>query len=179
MIMTERFDRSFFLRDALDVAPRLIGALLTRRFPDGTVREYVLTELEVYRGEEDKACHASSGRTRRTDIMYDMGGKIYMYLIYGMYWMFNIVTSEKNNPQAILIRGVRGIDGPGRVTRSLQMKRDFYGEDLVTSDRIWIANRGNRFAFKTTPRINIQYAGEEWMQKPWRYVLVEDFSTQK
>jgi len=85
--------------------------------------------------------------------------------------MLNIVTSEIGHPQAILIRGIQNINGPGRVTRTLQLDRDFYGEDLVTSQRIWIEDRDCPVSYQTTERINIDYAGDEWIQKPWRFVL--------
>jgi len=103
--------------------------------------------------------------------MYHEGGKLYMYLIYGMYWMLNIVVSAREQPQAILIRGVHDINGPGRLTRALQLDRDYYGEDLVTSNRIWIEVKKDSVPFHTTPRININYAGDEWIQKPWRFVI--------
>jgi DNA-3-methyladenine glycosylase len=168
-----RLDRSFFMQDALEIAPHLLGCALVRRFPDDRVETYILSELEVYRGEEDRACHAFRGRTKRTGIMYQEGGRLYMYLIYGMYWMMNIVTALPDQPQAILIRGVQGINGPGRITRSLRVNGDFYGEDLVTSGRIWIERRDGPVSYQTTPRINIDYAGDDWIMKPWRFILAE------
>ena len=64
--------------------------------------------------------------------MFGQGGLLYVYLIYGMYWMLNIVTGKQGQPQAILIRGLTGFDGPGKVTRALGIDKSFYGEDLVT-----------------------------------------------
>lgn len=102
----KRLDRSFFTRDVLEVAPDLLGKLLVIK-RDDRIEKYVITEVEAYRGEEDLACHASRGKTKRNEVMYDIGGKIYVYLIYGMYWMLNFVTGEKNMPQAALIRELK------------------------------------------------------------------------
>jgi DNA-3-methyladenine glycosylase len=88
-----------------------------------------------------------------------------------MYWLLNIVTGPKNEPQAILIRGVENVDGPGRVGRQLQLDKSFYGEDLSKSDRIWIEDDGYQSDFTCHPRINIDYAGEIWKNKLFRYVL--------
>jgi len=139
--------------------------------PDGTKFILPITEVEVYLGEEDQACHASRGVTERNRVMYERGGKIYMYLVYGMHWMFNIVTGEAGHAEALLIRGVGDISGPGRVTRYLQMKRDFYGEDLVTSERIWIEEAPEIEKYSTGPRVGINYAGEPWISAPWRYKI--------
>ncbi len=137
--------------------------------PDGTILRLRINEVEAYKGEDDKACHAAKGKTSRTKVMYDNGGKVYMYLIYGMYWMLNIVTETKGNPQAVLIRGVEGCVGPGRITRLMQLDKAFYGEDLVTSQRLWIEDAPMIKEFSRSERINIQYAGEPWTSVKWRW----------
>lgn len=168
----KRLERSFFTRDVLEVAPDLIGKLLVIK-RNNKIEKYVITEVEAYRGEEDLACHASKGKTKRNEIMYDIGGKIYVYLIYGMYWMLNFVTGEKDMPQAALIRGIEGFDGPGKLTKHLKIDKSYYGEDLVTSERIWVeANTNkNNFEIIRLPRVGIDYAGEYWKNVPWRYLL--------
>lgn len=171
MSFSQRLTRDFYTRDVLEVAPALIGKeLVICRKPDIPER-FLITEVEAYRKAEDKACHASMGRTRRTEVMYHTGGKVYVYFVYGMYWMINIVTAEADDPQAVLIRGITGYDGPGKLTRALGIDGSFYGEDLTISDRIWIEDSGNTSRFKTGPRIGIDYAGEPWKGKPWRYIL--------
>lgn len=168
-----RLQRDFFTRDVLDVAPDLLGKYLVRKFDHGEVSKFKITEVEAYRGEEDLACHASKGRTKRTEIMYHEGGRIYVYLIYGMYWMLNFVTANENIPQAVLIRGIEGFAGPGKLTRHLQIDKSFYGKDLISNDSLWIEPNSDNSDLKinTTPRIGIDYAGEIYKNKRWRFVL--------
>ena len=161
----------FFTQDALAIAPKLLGKYLVRKYDDGRIERFQIVEVEAYRGVEDLACHASKGRTKRTEIMYHDGGRLYMYLIYGMYWMLNIVTGQEDEPQAILIRGVVGAIGPGRLTKRLSLDGSFYGE-IVPSSRIWIEDSGESPRYTTTPRIGVDYA-KEWAAKPWRFITAE------
>jgi DNA-3-methyladenine glycosylase len=169
--MAERLAEDFFQRDICDVAPDLIGKILVRKQSDGSEFRFRITEIEKYIGENDLACHASKGRTARTEVMYWSGGHIYVYLIYGMYWMLNVITGKENHPQGILIRGLQNCEGPGRVGRLLNLDKSFYGESLIQSDRIWIEDDGKKFTFTTHPRVNIDYAGEFWKKKAYRYIL--------
>ena len=166
-----RLSGEFFIRDVLDVAPGLIGKNLVVRLGDNVYGRYRVTEVEAYRGAEDRACHASKGRTPRTEIMYHEGGRLYVYFIYGMYWMLNVVTGGENNPQAVLIRGVESLHGPGKLTRSIGIDRTYYGEDLTISDRIWFEESGVKPLIRTGQRIGIGYAGEYWKTRPWRFYL--------
>lgn len=166
-----RLSVDFFIRDVLEVAPDLLGKVLVRKFNNGSVKRYTITEVEAYRGEQDLACHASKGRTSRTEIMYHKGGHIYVYLIYGMYWMLNFVTGEKENPQAVLIRGIEGFNGPGKLTKALEIDKTFYGDNLITSEKLWIEDAPVIDRYKTTSRIGIDYSGNIWKNKPWRFVL--------
>lgn len=167
-------DPSFFKRDVLEVAPGLIGKIIVRKFESGEIKRYRITETEAYRGEEDLACHASKGRTQRTEVMYHQGGKIYVYLIYGMYWMLNLVTGEPDHPSAVLIRGIEGFSGPGKVGRELRLDKTFYGEDVAPSKRIWIENDGYETDIWVSSRIGVEYAGTEWAEKPWRFTAKEN-----
>jgi len=169
--MNKRIGRDFYRKDVLEVAPDLLGKQMVRIFPDGSRGTYMITETEAYRGGEDMACHASRGRTPRTEVMFGDGGSLYMYLIYGMYWMLNIVTSTEGVPQAVLIRGLKEASGPGRLTRLIGADKGFYGEDLVTSRRIWIEEGMIRPRYSTAPRIGIEYAGEPWKDMPWRFLI--------
>jgi DNA-3-methyladenine glycosylase len=168
--MKSRLDDNFFIRDVLIVAPELPGKYLVFK-QNGEINYYLITEVEAYRGEEDKACHASKGRTSRTEIMYHVGGHIYVYLVYGMYWMLNFVTGTQDQPQAVLIRGLETLNGPGILTRHLKIDRSYYGENLWLSNRIWVEDKGYKPDITTSPRIGINYSGEPWISKPWRYTL--------
>ncbi len=167
----DKLPASFFRRDSLIVAPDLLGKYLVRKYDNGEIVRYRITDVEAYGGEEDKACHASKGRTKRTEMMYQAGGRIYVYLIYGIYWLLNFVTGEENQPQGVMIRGLEGISGPGRVGKVLMLDASFYGE-LIGSDRIWIEDTGDKPAYKTGKRIGIDYAGE-WKDKEWRFMIDE------
>ncbi|HSM47662.1 MAG TPA: DNA-3-methyladenine glycosylase [Draconibacterium sp.] len=164
---------TFFQRGVLEVAPELLGKILIRRFDDSRVEKFVISEVEAYSGDGDLACHASKGKTARTEVMFREGGLVYVYFIYGMYWMLNIVTGKENDASAVLIRGVQGISGPGRVGKALQLDKSFNGENLFISERIWIEDGEKVEKIITSPRIGINYAGEPWISKPWRFVLIK------
>ena len=167
----QKISTFFFRKDVLELAPNLLGKIIVRNFPDNSSLHLKILETEAYRGTEDLACHASKGRTKRTDVMYHEGGTIYMYLIYGMYWMFNIVSGEINNPQAVLIRCAGDFNGPGKLTKALKMDKSFNGEHICKSDRIYIADDNYTPKIISKKRVGIDYAGEEWANKLWRFVL--------
>jgi len=168
--MCDHLSLEFFLRDVLEVAPELIGKKLVRRFDDGRIEKYRITETEAYRGIEDRACHASKGRTPRTEVMFQDGGTVYVYLIYGQYWLLNLVTGIASDASAILIRGIEGFPGPGRVGRELQLDRSFYGESLINSTRMWVEDAEPVTEIKTSKRIGIDYSGD-WANKLWRFYI--------
>ncbi|MDR0710829.1 MAG: DNA-3-methyladenine glycosylase [Prevotellaceae bacterium] len=164
-----RLSVEFFERDVLKVAPDLLGKYIVRQ-ADGIVTAHRIVETEAYRGEEDLACHASKGRTPRTDVMYRRGGMVYVYLIYGVHYMLNFVTAVEGKPQAVLIRGVEDAVGPGRVGKLLQVDKSFYAEDLTTSTRIWVEDKNEPAPpIKTGKRVGIDYAGA-WKNKLWRFM---------
>lgn len=166
-----KLHRDFFKQDAVTVAEKLLGKILVRVLEDGSVSRYRITETEAYLGEEDLACHASKGRTARTEVMYAEGGCVYVYLIYGMYWMLNFVTGDEGHAQAVLIRGIDSIVGSGRVGKELKIDKSFYAESLLESKRIWVEDAPDIVEFKTATRVGIEYAGDIWKNKPWRFIL--------
>ncbi len=168
----QRLDSNFYREDVLTIAPALLGMKLIR-VTDNICHEYIITEVEAYRGMEDLACHASKGKTRRTEVMFQEGGKLYIYLIYGMYYMLNIVTGPAGFPQAVLIRSLYGINGPGKLTKKLKIDNSFYGESITESKRIWIEKGIKNPSYITSPRIGIDYAGEYWKQKLWRWTIID------
>lgn len=166
--------QDFFRQDAVTLARKLLGKILVRAWPDGTQSRFIITETEAYMGEEDLACHASKGLTPRTEIMYAEGGVLYVYLIYGMYWLLNIVSGEKGHPEAVLIRALSGVNGPGRTGKILMLDKSFYGESLTDSQRIWLEDAPEITAIESRPRIGIDYAGDYWKNVPWRFTLKTD-----
>ena len=163
-----RLTQEFYDKSAIDLAPRLIGKLLCRNI-GGEIIRLRITETEAYYGEEDTACHAHRGRTERTKIMYERGGVAYVYLCYGIHSLLNIVTGEKGHPEAVLIRGVENLDGPGKLTKFLRIDRSLNGENLMTSSGLWLEDDGVRPEYKTSSRIGIDYAAEEDRNRHWRY----------
>jgi DNA-3-methyladenine glycosylase len=167
-----RLQKDFFKKDVLDVAPLLLGKYIVRKFDNREIKKYKITDTEAYRGEEDLACHCSKGKTPRTSIMYEEGGKIYVYLIYGMYWMLNFVCYKEGVPQAVLIRGITNFDGPGKLGKELQLNKEFNGKEISNSEKIWIEDNNKTVKYTTKPRVGIDYAGEIWKNKLWRFVTL-------
>jgi len=134
-----------------------------------------ITETEAYEGPLDKASHASRGRTRRTEVMFGPPGRWYVYFVYGMYEMLNIVTGPEDYPAAVLIRGVEGADGPGRLTKKLHVTRSLNTKQATRATGLWIEDDGfvvRKKDIVASPRIGVAYA-KEWAQKPWRFSLEE------
>jgi DNA-3-methyladenine glycosylase len=168
--------RNYFNRPTLVVARSLMGKYLIRCI-DGREIAGKIIEVEAYVGSEDKACHASKGRTQRTDVMFGPAGVAYVYLIYGMYHCLNVVTEREEFPSAVLIRAIeidgKLIDGPGRLCRALQIDRSLNCADLTIGESLWFEDRGasvKRGNVGAHPRIGVDYAGV-WAQKPWRFRL--------
>jgi len=166
-----RLTSDFFRRDVLKVAPELLGKTLVRKYNNDKTERFIISEVEAYSGDGDLACHASKGKTSRTEVMFREGGLVYVYLVYGIHWLLNIVTGKAGDASAVLIRGLEGIPGPGRVGKILQLDKSFYGENLSTSDRIWIEKSDIQISYDTSPRIGIDYAGEPWKSKHWRFFI--------
>lgn len=160
-------------RATLAHARSLLGKVLVRTRA-GRESAHVIGEVEAYIGESDLACHASHGRTARTAAMFGPPGRWYVYLVYGMHEMLNLVTGPEGWPSAILIRGVAGVSGPGRVTRALAIGRSLNGKPAAPASGLHIEDRGICVpdgAIVRTPRIGVDYAGPVWAAKPWRFVV--------
>jgi DNA-3-methyladenine glycosylase len=174
--MRRTLSRIYFNRPTLTVARSLIGKYLVRAI-DSRILAGKIVEVEAYVGPQDKACHASKGRTQRTDVMFGPGGVAYVYLIYGMYHCLNVVTDREEFPSAVLIRAIEIdgelIDGPGRLCRALQIDRRLNRVDLTTGESLWFEDRGGvvgRGHVDAYPRIGVDYAGK-WAEKLWRFRL--------
>lgn len=161
---------------------------------DGLRLGGIITETEAYVGESDTACHAARGRTARTQVMYGHPGHYYVYLIYGMYHMLNIVTAEEHQPEAVLIRALhpqQGLEqmranrkgaplsqltnGPGKLCQALAIDRRLNGLS-VTSGELWLerAEAVPETKIRTAPRVGIGYASTADQQRHWRYILELD-----
>lgn len=183
-----KLSRSFYEQNTLDVARQLLGKYLVRRHPEGTTVGRIV-ETEAYVGPDDKACHASRGRTPRTEIMFGHAGHAYIYMIYGFHYMLNIVTEGADFPAAVLIRAVeplkgiplmqarRGTErmrslasGPGKLCQAFAIDRALNGND-VCGQVLYLEDRGDAPPkIITTPRIGVDYAGQ-WKLKPWRFLI--------
>ena len=165
-------DRSYFSSPATILAPDFLGKISCRKTENGIIRARI-TETECYFGEEDTACHAHKGRTERTKTMYETGGITYVYLCYGMHAMLNIVTGQKDHPEAVLIRGVEGAFGPGRATKFMQITTKDNSLPLTEESGIWIEDDGFKPEYTSHPRVGIDYAKKEDRDLPWRYIIKE------
>ena len=121
-ISYQKLPRSFYLDDTVNVAKKLIGKLLVRKI-DGETLSAIICETEAYTGFSDKACHSYKGKSERTKVMFEEGGKAYVYLIYGMYSCFNITTREEGVPEAVLIRAACPVEGIERMKELRQSKK--------------------------------------------------------
>ena len=169
--MSKITDMEFFSKTALELAPLLLGKLLCTNI-NGEIRKLRITETECYMGTDDAGCHASKGKTERTAVMFGRGGVSYVYLIYGMHNMFNVVCGEVDSPEAVLIRCCEGYNGPAKLTKFLGIDRSLNKVDLTVSDKIWLEDDGFTCGYVTKPRVGIDYAGEYWSKIEWRFVSV-------
>jgi len=183
---------SFFLQpDVLRISRKLIGKYLFTRTGKSGITGGMIVETEAYAGPEDRASHAHGNRrTKRTEVMFHNGGIAYVYLCYGMYPLFNVVTNVENIPHAILVRAImpthgmgimlrrRGKDrldrsvagGPGALCKALGIDLRHNGEKL-TGRSVWIEDRGTRIAASRIiagPRVGVSYAGSH-AKRPWRF----------
>jgi len=162
----ERLPLAFYQRPCDQVARELVGKVIVH----GDVRLRI-SETEVYWGEDDTACHAHKGRTKRTEVLYAPAGTIYVYLCYGIHWLLNIVTGEENDPQAVLIRACVEAPGPGKLTKMLGITGEYNRKSILETPALWIGDDGFRCGIETAPRVGIGYASAEDRARLWRFIL--------
>ncbi|QGU94942.1 DNA-3-methyladenine glycosylase [Clostridium bovifaecis] len=195
----KKLGKEFYKRNTLEVARELLGKYLIHEH-EGNKLIGKIVEVEAYMGVEDKAAHSYGGRrTERTAVMYKEGGYAYVFQIYGMYYCVNVVTSEKEIPQAVLIRAlepVEGLDamsenrynkeyeeltnyqkknltnGPGKLCIAMNIDKELNGEDLC-KEKLYILDNKEKFDIITSKRINIDYA-EEAKDYPWRFYIKDN-----
>src|SRR3989344_403539 len=173
---------SFFENKTLKVARGLMGKYLVRKYYSTPRKRYVVAkekiiETEAYVGPRDLACHSSRGKTARNEMMFREAGTIYVYFTYGMHWMLNIVTEEKDFPAAILIRGTQNFKGPARLTKALRIDKNLNGKKLGRKTGLWIEEdlkiENRKLKILRLPRVGVSYSGPIWSNKPYRFVLKE------
>jgi DNA-3-methyladenine glycosylase len=187
----EILSKDFYNRPTLTVARELLGMRLVRMENDGTRLEGIITETEAYVGETDLASHARVGRTPRTQAMFGLPGRAYIYFIYGMHWCLNVVTEAEGFPAAVLIRAVEAVEGfgviesrrgkakradwtngPAKLTAAFNINAPHNGIDLTTTDAgLWI-ERGQAVADERVtigPRVGLYNVPEPWKSMPWRF----------
>ncbi|RZM08725.1 MAG: DNA-3-methyladenine glycosylase [Pedobacter sp.] len=178
--------------DVITIARHLLGKHLFTEV-GGMITGGIIVETEAYAGVIDKASHAYGGRfTDRTKVMYGQGGSAYVYLCYGIHYLFNVVTSSVGTPHAVLIRGVEPVTGveqmlerrkmtvlkpsitagPGALSQALGINKVLNGVDLL-GDQVWIEDVGQSFSddmIASVPRVGVDYAAEDALL-PWRYYI--------
>jgi DNA-3-methyladenine glycosylase len=174
--MPQPLPRTFFARNAVELARDLLGMHLVIRQPGGLAIGRIV-ETEAYQGPDDLAAHSVGGRrTARTEVMYGPAGYAYVYLIYGVWNCLNVVAAQSGIPHAVLLRAVEPVSaiaapswGPGLLCRALDIDRSHNGLDLRGKE-LWIAAPKTRRSVRVSaaPRIGVDYAGE-WAQRPWRF----------
>ena len=163
-----RLTEKFFNQPTLKIATQLLGKILVFKQNLG-----IITETEAYIGENDPACHAAKGRTKRTEVMYKNPGYSYVYLIYGMYYCLNIVTEQQDFPAAVLIRGVLtdlyNLNGPGKLCKHFGINTEYNNINLINSKFFYIADliQPIKFKYIATPRIGIKVG----LDKLWRFKM--------
>lgn len=166
-----KLKQNFYDKEATELAPQIVGKLLCVKTEDGTIKKLRITETECYFGEEDTACHAHKGKTKRTAPLFERGGIAYVYLCYGIHELFNVVTGAQNHPEAVLIRAVEGANGPGKATKALGITRKFNTASLL-GDEIWLEDDGYRPKTVAKPRVGIGYASKQDQERLWRFVAI-------
>lgn len=168
-----RLPTAWFQRDVGIVAKELVGCALVHEQRAG-----IIVETEAYLGPHDLASHARFGPTARTSVMFGPGGVSYVYLCYGIHQMFNIVTGVEGEGQAVLIRAIAPLlglpsdntvgRGPGKVTKALLIDRSHDRKDL-TKGSLFVASHAEKVPLAKGPRVGVDYAGDNWAQKPLRF----------
>lgn len=189
--MEKLLKKEFYLKNAEIAAKELLGKYLVREY-EGKKIVCKIVETEAYIGPEDKACHAYNNRfTERTKVMFEEGGKAYIYFIYGMYYCLNIVVEREGKPEAVLIRGIEPVEnieeiknnrsikskkeqdltnGPGKLCTALKIDKSLNGYDITQKGELYITEGEEIEEIITAKRINIDYA-EEYKDKHWRFYI--------
>jgi len=185
--------QAFFDRPAPLVAPELIGKKLVR-LQNGKRLAGIITETEAYQGQEDSACHAHVGKTKRNEVMFGRAATAYIYFTYGMHWLLNIVTDLPDMPAAVLIRAVfpveglelmaenrpmladsqKWLNGPAKLTQGFGLTGALNGQDMLRPESEIFIEEGlilPQSLIQSSPRIGLGKTPEPWLSMPWRWEI--------
>lgn len=194
--------QSFYTRPARTVAQELLGKKMVRQLQNGRLLSGIIVETEAYcdADQPDLACHAhranNGSPTARTAVMFGPAGVAYIYFTYGIHWMFNIVTGETGQANAVLIRALQPVEGiecmqqncgkrplsqltngPAKLTQALSIDKTQNGANLcLPNGVIWVAD-GEKVAptaISSGPRIGLGKTPEPWYSIPWRYWITDN-----
>jgi DNA-3-methyladenine glycosylase len=162
---------NYFKRPAQRLARDLIGAVIARQLA-GEEKRFVITETEAYLGPHDLACHSARGRTARTEVMFGRPGTLYIYLVYGLHLMLNVVAGPEGTGAAVLIRSAGPVQGPGRLGKELALSIELNGREACASTGLWFEEGFKARRIHTTPRIGVDYAGPSWAGRRLRFLAL-------
>lgn len=185
-----KINRTFYQNNTLQVAENLLGKIIVREYNKQRLTAMIV-ETEAYIGKDDSACHAAKGLTQRTEIMFGEAGMAYVYFVYGMHYMLNIVTEEINFPAAVLIRAVEPLsgddvminnrnvrgknisNGPAKLCQALNIDKSLNGWDITKGEKLWLEEHEavSTFEIAHSPRVGIDYAKEIDRKAPWRFYI--------
>ena len=164
----------FFKTDTITLAKKLIGKWIETNI-DGEIVKAQISETEAYLGIEDSACHSYKGKhTLRNDPMWQDAGTIYIYLCYGMHFLLNIVSKEKNQPEAVLIRALVGANGPAKATKLLKIDKSFNGQSIINNPKICLLDDNREYKFEVKKRVGIDYSLDKDKNALLRFVLLKN-----
>jgi DNA-3-methyladenine glycosylase len=167
--------QQFYEQSAQDLAPALLGTIMARRI-DGVLRRARIVETEAYLGPLDLASHASKGKTLRTQTMFGPAGRAYVYFIYGMHWMFNVVCGKEGEAHAVLLRAAQPLDdwpatltGPARLAKAFSITAADNARPITNGDIHFLPDPAYRPRIKKTARIGVDYA-RHWSKRLLRFI---------
>lgn len=198
-LLTDKLKSEYYLNDnVVELAKDLIGRVLVTNVGGG-LSKGIIVETEAYRGYDDKSCHANNGRrTKRNEVMYDICGKAYVYLCYGIHQLFNVVTNVEGKADAVLIRALHPIEGekymanrfaksrklltngPGILTKAMGITTSMTKQQLW-SEEVWLeegVKERSELSIIATKRVGVDYA-EEDAELPWRFYLKGNLNVSK
>lgn len=164
-----RLGSGFFSRDALDVAPELLGNVLVRSYPDGASAASSSPRPKSTAARRTQPATRTAAARSAPRCSTAPGGAVYVYLCYGIHWLLNVITGPEDFPQGVLIRACLGFEGPGKLTKRLDITGEFNGADIASSSLLRIEDEERKVYITTDKRVGIAYADEADRDRLWRF----------